>query len=302
MHKRWGRITRPLVATFACLWLSACTQHKGFEMPADPLVFEPRAVARADHIAIFVTGVFASVDIFDGAKDWENHGITPVYYRFPGYDGLPVAPPLNIAEAGRHIARFANQYPDAQISLVGYSTGAAISAMAAPQITSRHPVSAALISPAPEYGGGAATLARGTQDFLWAATRANSVLTRDVWPVYWRSLLFGAAALDDTQYTTRIEDIFARHGPSGPPPSLALIDAHTGDLQRWSLPADHSLAGVRTAMFIGENDRVFTPDQQAANARRLGVTDIRQYPQDGHLLTLSRDGLFDDIFRFLTAP
>jgi pimeloyl-ACP methyl ester carboxylesterase len=266
-----------------------------------PLVYDANAVARSEKVAIFIPGALAPVDIFQAASNWADRGYALVYYRFPGLDDLPLDHRLDIDVAANTVSDFSNRYPDKSFALIGYSTGAPIAFMAAPDIASQTPVTVVALSPAVEHAGGLATALRGFQDVASAALRAGSLDPEKVWPLYWQTLLYGRKGLDDPSLQQDIERLSEEQAAHIIVPDADLTRAHTADLRRWHLPDDLDLRSVKIGFFVGLNDPVFSTRQTQQFANELGIGTIYGYPGQGHLLFFTRNGIFDDIFDFIES-
>ncbi|WP_375229744.1 alpha/beta fold hydrolase [Roseobacter sp. S98] len=257
------------------------------------LLFDADAVAAAGKVAVLVPGAHAAVSIFDPAEAWTREGYALVRYRFPGLDGRPVHPALDIAEAAREIADFAIRYPGKELRLLGYSTGGAIVLDAAALIVGDLRV--ALMSSAVERGGGLQTGLRGAVDVAGAALRARSVDVRRVWLEYYRTLLFGRADRENPAATRYIDDRLDEIVM----PDEGKPRAHTDDLRRWTLPDPTGFdAAANSHLFVGLEDPVFSLAQTQALAQKLGGVAITGYPGHGHLLFLTEPRVFDDVLDF----
>ena len=282
--------------------LVSCSARNAAQMPSeDPLVYDAAAVARAETIAILIPGALAGRRIFKPAEQWaDDPGYAIAFYRFPGMDGRALEGDLILAEAAAHIASFADRHAGKKIRLLGYSTGGPIALMAADQMAGD--VKVAAMSTAVEKAGGLATTWRGTVDVTRAAARSGSVRLRNVWPSYYRTLLFGRKGLSDPEKMRRADAIYEQEKDSVVLPTDGLGDAHARDLQRWTLPEEYSFDPSRVRVFVGGEDPVFSSAQTRAFAARLGGVEVVTYPDQGHLLFLTQPSVFDDILSFFEAP
>ncbi len=257
------------------------------------LIFDPEEVTAAKKIAVLFPGALAEVSIFDAADKWRDEGYALVRYRFPGLDGRPLHPPLNIAEAAEEVATFLRRYPGKTVRLLGYSTGGAIALTTAALVGGDLRV--ALMSCAVEAGGGIQTGLRGALDIAVAATRAGSLSRRAIWLEYYKTLLFGRHGRGSPQAVALIKERLDRIVmPEGDLPR-----AHTDDLRRWRLPDARRLPPApKVRLFVGLEDPVFSLDQSRAMAARLGGAAVTGYAGQGHLLFLTEPGVFDDILAF----
>lgn len=284
----------------AAIWLLASCGVPLHPVGAqNPLLYDPAKVARADTIAIFIPGALSSVDIFEAAEVWEDHGYARAVYRYPGLDDLDNDHFVSPAQVAENIAAFANRYPDKDIALIGYSTGGPIALLTAPQITGDRSVKIAAMSTAVEYGGGLPTVWRGLVDIVRAMAATGSVDRQVVWKRFWSGLLYGPDALDDPAFADRLErdikegeKIIVRLDP-------AVALAHTIGLPNFAVPDGLDLADVPVAFFVGLNDRVFSTAQTRRFSRKVDGVTIYGYPEQGHLLFFTRPEVFDDMRAFL---
>jgi pimeloyl-ACP methyl ester carboxylesterase len=283
----------------------------------DPLLYDAAEVAQADTLVILIPGALASVAIFGPAADWRGPGTAPVFYRFPGMDGLPLDRDLSIDGAAAAIAAFLDRHPGKRLRLVGYSTGAAIALTLATRMPhadrADRDLRIAAISPAVPRAGGLATRLATTADIAAAALRARSLSPRPVWREYVRTLLFGRPGLADPVTAARSRALVTELAGRIATPDARLARAHTRDIRRWRPPAqpgawpDPDLA-ARTTIHTGRDDPVFAVRQTLGLARALGgaakPARVLAWPGQGHLLLLTapevlpaiRDGFRD------TAP
>ena len=284
-----------------CVLLAGCAAPRTEQIYVDPLVYDTEALARADTLVILIPGALTSRGMFYNAEAWADRpGYALAFYRFAGMDGLPLDRPLNIAEAGREIAAFANRHPDKRIRILGYSTGGPIGILAASDI--RGDVKVAAMSSAVELAGGADTALRVARDVLVSAARARSVRPEDVWLEYYRILLFGRtvrqrpeAVQTSDVYVDLLEDVIEL-------PEKEVPAAQSSDLRHWRLPEEIEIDPERVRFFVGREDPVFSTRQTLAFARKLGGPKVQAYPGQGHLLYETRPDVFDDILRWFEAP
>ena len=88
-----------LAALSLLLSLMACSPQKPFQGQQSPFVYDKGDVQRADTLVFLIPGAMASIGIFDPARHWADQGYAPVYYRFPGMDGLALDHSLGIEYA-----------------------------------------------------------------------------------------------------------------------------------------------------------------------------------------------------------
>ncbi len=283
----------------ALAFITGCGVPFARQSAVDPLIFDAQDVKNADKLAIFIPGALASVDIFAATKSWDDAGYARALYRFPGLDGLPNDHQIHPPTVARRIADFANQYPDKDIALVGYSTGGPIALLTAPLVQGDRDVRVAAMSTAVEYGGGFPTVLRGISDIVKAMIATGSVKRQIVWKRFWAGLLYGPDALDDPAFEERLtrdiaagEKIIVKLDP-------AVALAHTLGLPGFQLPDDLDLSDIPVAFFVGLNDRVFSTRQTYDFSQKIGDVTIYGYPEQGHLLFFTRPDVFEDVRSFV---
>ncbi|MCR8826942.1 alpha/beta fold hydrolase [Pseudosulfitobacter koreensis] len=280
--------------------MAACgTRPEPSRAPVTPLLFNAADIERQDKLLILVPGSMTPLGIFDPVVEWHTKGYAFAAYRFPGMDGRPLDGPLDIARAAQTIVTLAERYPDKEIKLLGFSTGAPIAMLAAKQIGPRAQVAA--MSSAVEFGGGAQTGLRGIDDILVAAARARSVNSRKVWEDYFPVLLFGREGARSPERADDIARIAGREKKIVVEPSFNTFKAHTMALVGWQLPEDFSLPPGQVHFYAGSADTVFRPRQVRRFAQRVGGAPITFYPGLGHLLYVAEPRVFDDILAFFEA-
>jgi len=303
MVKHYRRLSSPFRRSVVVVMLGVCLAQSGC-VPADPLrgkhsplLFDKGSVARADTLLILIPGTLTSIDIFDPVKVWPVRGYAPVYYRFPGFDGLPADHVIGMEDAADRIAEFANRYPEKAVRLLGYSTGAPIAVLASGKIHSDD-VRIAALSPAVAHAGGAATGLRVTGNVLASTLRTGTRVREDVWLDYYRTLLFGRKGRSNPALADRSDRLVADKKVTLILPGPALANAHSRGLRHWSVPRDLSLDPCRVRFFIGLADPVFSTAQTMRFSRQLGGVRVVGYPGDGHLLFRTREPVFADVLAF----
>lgn len=288
-----------LVIVCLFFWVSACGVPLARKGEQNPLVYDVTEVDQAEKIAIFIPGVLASIDIFNVTDDWEDAGYARVFHRFPGLDGLKNDHFIDPQTMAVRVAAFANEYPDKDIALVGYSTGGPVALLAAPMITKGRSVRVAAMSTAVEHGGGAQTAFRGLTDIVRAMAATGSVRRKVVWKRFWAGLLYGPDALGDPAFEERLtrdiaegDKIIVRLDPD-----VAL--AHALGLPTFTVPNDFDLSDVPVAFFVGLNDRVFSTRQTVNFSKKIGGATIYGYREQGHLLFFTRPDVFQDMLKFV---
>lgn len=236
--------------------------------------------------------------MFEAADCWRDRGYGLAHYRFPGLDGRPIAPPLNIRQAAGEVAALAALYPGKPLRLLGFSTGGAIVLTAARLLSGDLRV--ALLASAVSRGGGVETFRRGAQDMAAAAVRAGSLDRRRVWLEYYRVLLFGRGVLKDPDLSLRAQDIIGARREKIVYPDDGKPEAHTRDLRHWTLPKDVRFVPGQCRQFWGMADPVFSRDQQMRLAHQIGAS-LTGYEGHGHLIFATCPEVFEDIFAHFEA-
>ncbi len=262
-----------------------------------PFVYQKEQLYSADKIVFLLPGALTPGQIFDPVQAWAAQGYAPVYYRFPGMDGAGTGYDLVVEQAMRDVVDFANRYPDKKIRLIGFSTGAPIAILASAEI--RHAdTKVAAMSAAVERGGGAMTFLNGTFDLLAAAVRAGSFKLDQLWPEYYKTLLFGRDGLRAPDRQAQAEKLLAQERDRLILPDKTLNRAHARDLRNWRIPDGLIVSPEKIRFFVGLSDPVFTTDQTKQLSSRLGGPTIIGYPKHGHILFVSRPEVYDDILAF----
>ena len=256
------------------------------------LVYDPSELEAAQAIAVLVPGALSRISMFEAADSWRMKGYGLVHYRFPGLDGRPISPPLNIRQAAEEIVALAARFPNKPLRLLGFSTGGAIVLTAARQLSGDLRV--ALLASAVSRGGGVETFRRGVQEMAAAAMRAGTINRRRVWLEFYRVLLFGRDVLKDVELSERAEDIIKARWDKIVYPDEGRPEAHTRDLRRWTLPKYTRFAPAQARMFWGMNDTVFSKAQQMRLAGKIGAP-LTGYRGQGHLIFASFPAVFEDI-------
>jgi len=264
------------------------------------MVFDAQQVQRAETLLFLVPGALISTDIFDPVKNWREPGYAPIYYRFPGQDGLSLDHSLGIETAAAQIAEFANRYPEKSVRILGYSTGGPIGIIASDAIHTSD-VRVAAMSTGVTRAGGLGTALRTSGDVLASVLRVGALDRKTVWLEYYRTLLFGRDGRRDPALADRIDQLAAAKRETIVIPSWELANAHSQDLRRWTLPKDFSVDPARVRLFVGLSDPVFSTSQTRRFSHQLGGVRIYGYPGQGHLLFLTRPDVFEDVLAFFTA-
>jgi pimeloyl-ACP methyl ester carboxylesterase len=265
--------------------------------PNLPLLGDPGALDAAHKEVVMIPGALVRLEMFSATRAWSHTGVARVYLPFPGLDGRPLAPKLEIEDAAMQIAAFAAQRPGKAYRLLGYSTGGPIAIRAAEQM--QGDVRVAALASAVERAGGLESMQRIARDVLAAAVRVRSVRRRVVWREYFKVLLFGPAVLRDKALAARAEELMAGHLPRMVYPDRDLLAAHSDDLRRWRLPPRRRLQPDRLAFFAGAADPVFSLAQTEAFAQAFGAAPVTSYPGHGHLPFMTHPKVFEDIRAYL---
>ncbi|MBR9763132.1 MAG: alpha/beta hydrolase [Rhodobacteraceae bacterium] len=289
---------RALAAIAAALLLTGCTLLPGPERAGQfPLLQDGNARPGVGKVIVTVPGAFASVGIFAPVLGWHEPDSTVVAYRFPGMDGMPLDHHVDIDGSAKVIADYVNDLGAEEVYLIGYSTGGPIAIETVSRLDAPK-VSLALIStagPAPEA---ALSSLRSGVEVVKAMLRTHSLRPQDAWTENYRTLLYGADALNDpakAQDSTARAEAQRRNMST---PSIRRTMAHTASLMFWTLDRPGALSDARIALFHGAEDTVFLPNAARRLARRLPADRITFYEGQGHLLFETSRRLFDDIHAF----
>ena len=278
--------------------LAACSslptpQEKGVM----PLVHDGRAEKGIKRAVVVIPGALASVGIYEPMLDWDVPDGAILGYRFPGIDGLKLDHKMDISEAGRLIADAMKGLEVDEVYLVGLSTGGPVALEAARRLGSKE-VAVALISSAGPFPAGIRASVDGFFDVVKALVRSHGNSMEEAWLENYRTLLFGRnhfAEKDKARRSKSLAEVQRGHLQT---PTPALTMAHTADLMTWGLPRDPGLSQARVALFHGAEDTVFPIAQTRRFARRIPADAIYVYPGQGHLLFVTADSLWSDIYDF----
>ena len=286
-------------AILVLLGLSACAPQS--PRPASepsPFVYNEQSLDGAQSIVFLLPGALTPLEIFAPVQAWDNSDYAVVGYRYPGMDDASLRYDLILDQAADDLVTFAEQHPDKKIRILAYSTGAPIAFMAASRMKHANVIVAAL-APAVERAGGVSTAFNGIKDITAAAIRARSLKLEAIWPEYYKTLLFGSAAHSDDALRARAKVLLAQEKDRIVLPDTEINRAQTRDLKSWTVPEGLALDPEAVRLFIGLNDPVFTTRQTRKLARKLGLTSVVGYRDNGHLLFISRPDVFDDVRAFL---
>ncbi|MBL9062181.1 alpha/beta hydrolase [Tabrizicola sp.] len=277
--------------------LSSCGKP---DAPASPPLYQVEAgrSARPETITVLLPGALTTADIFRPAQDWVTPDHLVVEYRLPGMQGEPVLPPLDLDRSAGWVADLANRYPDAEIQLIGYSTGAAIAIEAAGRIEHSERVKVAAISSATPFPGAVLAAIRGGLDVAGIAIRIGSLDRQRIWEDYYKTLYLGKGwrrSAAKREQAERLEDILKGRVVA---PGGGVGKAQSGSLLFWS-PSDAALSSRAEIRFYhGDLDPVFPLPTARRLASRLHST-ICILPGQGHLVLQSDPELMERIATFL---
>lgn len=260
---------------------------------------DPTSPKHPRHTVIFLPGALSSSAIFADARGAFGSDVKLMHYAFPGLHGRPIDPPIDIREEGKRLATFIAQNPPGHVSLVGYSTGAAIAIEAAYHTSKDNLIRLALVSPSPECAGGWRSTVAGVRDIAFAAKRADTFKLEKLWLEYWKLLLVGREDYASGARACYAETMLQRHLAGILLPTKALRKAHTQSIRKWRVPMGFCTHKHQIAVYFGNADPVFTAHQTRDLLVKLGTAREKAYPNQGHLVPLSEPDLFKDISAFL---
>lgn len=282
----------------ACLLLLGLCACVAQDLPPrggqSPILHEAARTKSADKLAVFVPGALNSVAIFRTVLSWRDAGYAVAFYRFPGYDGLPVDHHLDIEDAGLTIAEFVNKQQAREIRLVGYSTGGPVVLEAAKHVKQRDLMVAAISSAVP-FPSSISTALRGANNIGRIASKLGTFDKDRIWKQYYQVLLYGERGLEVPELKETIAKTTEKELKNVKVPPDDLINNHTGDLRFWQLQNVEDLSYAAVRFYHGLEDPIFSTQQTKALARRLPNVEIIGYPTQGHLLFLTAPRVFDDI-------
>ncbi|MFN3936350.1 MAG: alpha/beta fold hydrolase [Gemmobacter sp.] len=291
---------RAAIALMIALTLAACgtaaTQPGARQ--ASPFVAPAPVPERPEELVIVIPGALTSLGAFGPVFGWADRRTAVVGYRFPGLDGMPRTGPVDIRAAGAEIARFVSRREPRRVTLIGFSTGAAIALEAAALMPGRK-VQVAAVSAAQPAPAALGTIAAGLGDTLRAVARARSLEGRRVWSEYNRALVFGRAHFGRPREAERSRRMAEASAARLITPGRGLLRDHSANLLTWTLPDPGRLSHARIVMFHGTEDIVFSLHGARVLAGRLPDATLYAYPEAGHLLFVARPRLYDDLRRTL---
>lgn len=267
--------------------------------PASPPLYpvEASPSIRPRTITVLLPGALTTAEIFRPAQDWAGPDHLVVEYRLPGMQGEPVSPRLELRRSAAWVADIANRHPEAEIQLIGYSTGAAIAIEAAGRITHSERVKVAAISSATPFPGAVLAAMRGGVDVAASAVRLGSLDRQRIWEDYYKTLYLGKGwrhSAAKREQAAQLEDI--RKGRVKAPGG-GVGKSQSGSLLFWS-PSDAARSTrVEIRFFHGDLDPVF-PLPAAKRLARSLHSEICILPGQGHLVLQSDPSLMERIARF----
>lgn len=298
-HHSDGMRLRSISYLLLLLALAACAAPEPYRRESN-MRTNLAQLAQADTIVFLVPGALSSTSLFGPALGWGGEGTAVVEFRFPGFDDLPADRNVHILNNARAIAALANQYPDARIRLIGFSTGAAIAIEAAARMKNAD-IEVGAVSSAVPFPGMLGAGPRALFGLTRAATRVGTLETKEVWLEYFKILLFGWKWEDDPA-TRRWANAFVESfRETVVVPNDGLGRAHTTNLLVWTLSAEARAADTKIRFYHGGNDTIVP----LRLVRRLADTldaEVRVYRPDAHLLLLTRPGIIGEVGRDLRIP
>jgi pimeloyl-ACP methyl ester carboxylesterase len=265
-----------------------------------PPLYASALEQRPDRITFLLPGALTTTAVFGPARDWASAENLVVEYRLPGMQGEPISPPLNVMQAAVWVAEFANRHPDAEIKLLGYSTGAAIAIEAAGLIDNSSRVTVAAVSTATPFPGAAVATLRGVVGVAGSALAAGSLNPQKVWDEYFITLYLGSGWRRSPEKRA-LADVLRRSFEGRiNTPGEGRGRAQSASLLVWTLSPEARASDARIIFFHGENDPVFPLAWVRPLAGRLDAT-LCVLPGDGHMVLLSRPDLIGRVDRLFAG-
>lgn len=265
-----------------------------------PILHIPRETASSEKLVIFVPGALNSVGMFGPALEWREQGYALAFFRFPGFDGLAADHRLDIEEAGRVIAEFANEQRARHIRLVGYSTGGPVVLEAAKHIA-KPDLKVAGLSSAVPFPTSVSTALRGANNLGRVVSKLGTFNKDRIWKQYYQVLLYGEAGLERPELKAVIKETTERELKNVKVPPNDLIANHTADLRFWRLREAEKLRDVEVRFFHGLEDPVFSTAQTQTLAEQLPNAEIAGYKGQGHILFLTAPRVFGDMLAWFDS-
>ena len=263
-----------------------------------PIVHDGKLHKGVGKAIVVIPGAMASVNMYAPVLDWNVPDSTVMAYRFPGLDGMKLDHRVDIEAAGELIAEVLTKMEVREVYLIGFSTGGPIALEAARRLKTPN-VDIALVSTAGPFPAAVKASVEGFFDVLKAMGRSNGKTLDETWLENYRTLLYGRKHLENKELAARSEELAMRQKGRFGTPRLKLTLAHTSDLMTWTLPRDDpKLRAAHIGVFHGATDSVFSLKDTERLAGRIPADGIRVYPNEGHLLYVTEDRLFDEIRGF----
>ncbi|WP_112311870.1 alpha/beta hydrolase [Pseudogemmobacter bohemicus] len=257
-----------------------------------------RGKGRPGRITYLIPGALSTAQIFGRLRKPSGPGHLVMEYRFPGLEGQPLDPPMRVAQVAAAIARHAALYPQADIEILGFSTGGAIAIEAAGLIGPARKTRVVVLSGVTPFPGAYESGARGMVAVGASALAAGSLTARAVWGEYYKVLLYGYGWRKDPTIRRLAERRAARDRDYLILPVKGLGRAHTSDLLGWTLSQAARSSGAEILFLHGSEDPVFSPGGVARLARRLDAT-LCVVPGGGHLMLVTHPQILLRIEDFL---
>ncbi|KIC48447.1 alpha/beta hydrolase [Tateyamaria sp. ANG-S1] len=288
---------RWLLTIAAALWLTACTAPKESSL-SDPLIYNARAMARADSAVLAIPGAMTSIRVLTPIERFATRDRAIAYFRLPGFDGRPSAESVDLDRAAARIAQLVQTYELKWIDLIGHSTGAVIALEAAKDIRALSPdtevrvsgISTALPAPQPILAG-----LRGAAGTVAAAARTRSLNPRTVWLEYYRRLAYGPDVETVPERAQAADALVEANTARIELPEDGLYRRHTRDLRRWTNPDPEALSGAQITFYHGAVDPVFPPRPTQRFVNSLPGANITFIDGHGHLILLTYPQVWDQI-------
>lgn len=293
---RWAWAASSLLAVA----LASCAKAPVRSDPPLYNVVDATRPASPRYVTFLLPGALTTADIFHSARDWGGPDHLVVEYRLPGMQGEPVSPPLDITQSALWVADLANQYPDARIQLLGYSTGAVIAIEAAGQIDNSDWVKVVAVSSATPFPGAVSAALRGGVEVIRSALAIGSLNRQKVWEEYYKTLYFGTgwrSSPEKRDLAGRLAEVVKGRvlAPRG-----GMGRAQSGSLLFWT-PSQAALSTRADITFYhGGRDPVFRLAAIQRLAARFDAT-VCILPDEGHLMFQSQPGLIERIRRHFAA-
>jgi pimeloyl-ACP methyl ester carboxylesterase len=284
----WFRLATALV-------LGACATAP---KDARPPLYVSEKPADPREITFLLPGALTTAKVFGEANAWASDTHLVVEYRLPGMAGEPLDPPLNLTRAARWVADYANRHPEAQINLLGYSTGAAIAIEAAGRITDSDRVNVAAISSATPFPGAAVAVARGIFGVAGSVIAAGTLQAQPIWDEYFLTLYLGTGWRASPAKRALAEVIRESFDGQINTPGEGRGRSQSAGLVFWTLSPQALASQARITFFHGENDPIFPLALVRLLAARLDAP-LCVLPEDGHMPLLSRADLIPRVERVI---